>query len=507
MDTLTLSSMPGMASQHLAFEGMDVLATFFNPDYPTPNAFNVPSTFDWTVGQRKVTLAGLQYASAESMYTPGQADVGKTIAVSAMVPYFGVAHTAASPDTLTVLNVNDLPTGTLTIAGDTQAPGSRLQAVSTIADEDGLGMLSYQWKADGKDIPGATGASLTLGQAEAEAGKTITVVASYVDGFGQAESVASDADPQAAHRNTWGTIGITGTLAAGQTLHAAVQDPDGIGTVYYQWQTGAGDGNYADAAGAWGSDFAVGASAPAVVRVLTAYADRYGVVESHTTAIGTQGADTISTAGLGETILANGGNDAIVEKIHGSAIDGGDGLDTVITSMTRAVLVPSTTTPDTWLIENIVNLAYSTSLTNVERVLFSDGADGVALDFDGHAGQAYRLYQAAFDRTPDKVGIGFWMAQLNKGMALADVANAFVASSEFKTLYGATPGNADIVAKFYEHVLHREPDAQSQFWVDVLDRKAATVAEVLVGFSESAENVAALVGVEQQGIAFTPYTG
>lgn len=504
MDTLTLSGTPGMASQHLTFEGMDVLATFFNSDYPTPNAFNVPSTFDWTVGQRKVTLAGLQYASAESIYTPGQADVGKTIAVSAAVPYFGVMHTAASPDTLTVLNVNDLPTGTLTVAGDTKTPGSRLQAVSTIADEDGLGALSYQWKADGKDIPGATGASLTLGQAEA--GKTISVVASYVDGFGQAESVASDADPQAVHRNTWGTIGVTGPLAAGQTLHATVQDPDGVGQVYYQWQTGAGDGNYADVAGAWRSDFAVGAGAPAVVRVLTAYADRYGVVESHATAVGTQGADTITTAGLGETILANGGNDTIVEKFHGSTIDGGDGLDTFISNMGPA-LVPSTTAPNTWLIENMVNLAYSTSVTNVERVLFSNGGDGIALDFDGHGGQAYRLYQAAFDRAPDKVGIGFWMAQLDKGMALTDVANGFVASSEFKTLYGANPGNADIVAKFYEHVLHREPDAQSQFWVDVLDRKAATVAQVLAGFSESAENVAALVGVEQQGIAFTPYTG
>jgi hypothetical protein len=33
------------------------------------------------------------------------------------------------------------------------------------------------------------------------------------------------------------------------------------------------------------------------------------------------------------------------------------------------------------------------------------------------------------------------------------------------------------------------------------------VAEVLVGFSESAENVAALVGVAERGIEFTTYTG
>jgi hypothetical protein len=34
---------------------------------------------------------------------------------------------------------------------------------------------------------------------------------------------------------------------------------------------------------------------------------------------------------------------------------------------------------------------------------------------------------------------------------------------------------------------------------------AATVADVLIGFSESAENVAALVGVQKTGISYLPY--
>jgi hypothetical protein len=149
------------------------------------------------------------------------------------------------------------------------------------------------------------------------------------------------------------------------------------------------------------------------------------------------------------------------------------------------------------------------TLVNIERVVFGEPGDnrarGVALDYDGHGGQAYRLYQAAFNRTPDDFGVGFWMSRLDKGVSLTDVANAFVASSEFKTLYGTNPTNAAIVDQFYHNVLHRDPDPQSTFWVDVLDRKAATVAEVLIGFSESAENVAALVGVQKTGISYLPY--
>ena len=50
---------------------------------------------------------------------------------------------------------------------------------SSLADADGLGALSYEWKADGVTISGATGASYTLTQAEV--GKAITVSVGYTD--------------------------------------------------------------------------------------------------------------------------------------------------------------------------------------------------------------------------------------------------------------------------------------------------------------------------------------
>jgi hypothetical protein len=42
-------------------------------------------------------------------------------------------------------------------------------------------------------------------------------------------------------------------------------------------------------------------------------------------------------------------------------------------------------------------------LSGVERIAFSDAT--IALDIAGTAGQVYRIYQAAFSRTPDKPGL------------------------------------------------------------------------------------------------------
>ena len=92
--------------------------------------------------------------------------------------------------TLTILNVNDLPTGSVTIAG-TPREDEVLTASNTIADADGLGAISYQWKRDGVAINGATNSTYTLLQADV--GSVITVTASYTDQGGTNESVTSAA--------------------------------------------------------------------------------------------------------------------------------------------------------------------------------------------------------------------------------------------------------------------------------------------------------------------------
>jgi|GEM_PF-4634872 len=97
--------------------------------------------------------------------------------------------TASGTLVLNVTSVNDAPT--LTIDGASQI-GQSLTA--NLTDIDGLpdvGSISYQWKANGSEISGATSSSYTLTQSELN--KVITVTASYIDLGGTTENVTSAA--------------------------------------------------------------------------------------------------------------------------------------------------------------------------------------------------------------------------------------------------------------------------------------------------------------------------
>ncbi|MFM7120247.1 MAG: lectin-like protein, partial [Gammaproteobacteria bacterium] len=117
-----------------------------------------------------------------------QAQVGKAITVE--VSYTDAQSTVEGPlvsaATTPIANVNDAPTGAVTITG-TPTQGQTLSVSHTLADADGLGAITYRWFASGSATAIGTGSSYVLTQAEV--GKTISVVASYMDGFGAVESV------------------------------------------------------------------------------------------------------------------------------------------------------------------------------------------------------------------------------------------------------------------------------------------------------------------------------
>jgi hypothetical protein len=120
-----------------------------------------------------------------------QSEVSKVITV--VVSYTddgGTIETVISAATSAVRNVNDDPTGSVTITG-TAIQGNELVAVTTtLADDDGLGILSYQWKADGVNINGATASSYVL--THEDVGSQIKLSVSYTDGQGTNEIVSSD---------------------------------------------------------------------------------------------------------------------------------------------------------------------------------------------------------------------------------------------------------------------------------------------------------------------------
>ncbi|WP_298927029.1 choice-of-anchor U domain-containing protein [uncultured Ramlibacter sp.] len=191
--------------------------------------------------QHDVGSGYVNVGTDQATYTLGDADVGGIVRVR--IGYTdgqNFAESATSASTAAITNVNDLPTGVVSITG-AAAQGQTLTAANTLADADGLGAITYQWQENGTDIFGATAASLVL--AAAQLGKTITVRASYTDGFGTPESVTSGptpvvVSPAAPNNPPTGSVSIGGTPSQGQTLTATntISDADGLGAVSYQWR-------------------------------------------------------------------------------------------------------------------------------------------------------------------------------------------------------------------------------------------------------------------------------
>jgi hypothetical protein len=215
-------------------------------------------------------------------YTLTQDDVGKSISVTvSYVDGQGSAESRTSTATAAVANVNDAPTGGVTIGG-TPTQGHTLTASNTLADADGMGTVSYQWLRDGQAIPGATGGSYTL--TEADVGKAISVRASYVDKQGSAESRTSTATAAVANVNDapTGGVTITGTLAIGQVVHAhsTVADADGMGPATYRWLSSSDGVTWTVIEGATGESLTIGgALASRLLRVELIYTDGHGTRE------------------------------------------------------------------------------------------------------------------------------------------------------------------------------------------------------------------------------------
>lgn len=216
--------------------------------------------------------------------------------------------------------------------------------------------------------------------------------------------------------------------------------------------------------------------------------------------------DNVLTGNAAANVLKGGdGNDTLIGGGGNDVLDGGAGEDT---ARFAGKLADYTIKAGSALqVQAHADQATST-LTSIEAIQFDDATVLVRFDSSGIGGQAFRLYQAAFDRTPDLAGLGYWIDQMEHGATLQQVATQFIASDEFKTLFGAASSNTDFVDLMYQHVLHRAPDAAgAAYWIDLLDRHVSTDVDVLVQFSESAENKAALVGVMNDGIVYQPWHG
>jgi hypothetical protein len=109
-------------------------------------------------------------------------------------------------------------------------------------------------------------------------------------------------------------------------------------------------------------------------------------------------------------------------------------------------------------------------------------------EFETRVAPIARLYLAFFGRVPDYPGLAGWSSALASGTALAVIADAFAASSEFTSTYGSLTDGA-FIDLVYRNVLGRSADAAGHaFWLAELSARRITRGGLMAAFSESEES-------------------
>ena len=238
--------------------------------------------------------------STSKAYTLTQAEVGKTMTVTARYTDQQGTTETLTATTGTVTNVNNA--GTVTISG-TASEGEVLTA--TVMDADGLDGVSitYQWRASTDEAILSTSKAYTLTQSEV--GKTMTVTARYTDQQGTTETLTATTGT-VDNVNNAGTVTISGTASEGEVLTATVMDADGVdtSTITYQWRAGNAEAILSTSKAYTLTQSEVGKTMTVTVR----YTDQQGTTETLTATTGT--VDNVNnvtisgTASEGEVLTA-----------------------------------------------------------------------------------------------------------------------------------------------------------------------------------------------------------
>ncbi|MBP6597953.1 MAG: trypsin-like serine protease [Giesbergeria sp.] len=159
--------------------------------------------------------------------------------------------------------------------------------------------------------------------------------------------------------------------------------------------------------------------------------------------------------------------------------------------------------PDSATLNDLVASLKSGAVTRaklIESLMDSD-------EFRGRLDPVVRLYTAYFKRLPDYEGLTYWVNRMHPGsgmgLGLVQVSDAFAQSNEFVLTYGQLSHTA-FISRVYQNVLGRDPEAEGYaYWMGRLSAGMPR-GEVMLGFSESAENKQANA---QSQLVTTTYAG
>ena len=225
--------------------------------------------------------------------------------------------------------------------------------------------------------------------------------------------------------------------------------------------------------------------------------DGYGGTDS------LRGIENVNGSRFSDSLRGDDGRN-IFQGLNGDdAISGEGGIDVSIYTGARNTYAIAASGALRTVSDTIAGRDGIDVLRDVERLQFTDGV----LAFDNlltdTAGKGYLLYRAAFDRTPDTEGLGYWVGELDRGQDyVAVMASSFIASPEFIAKYGSNTSNAAFVNLIYQNVLDRAPDPEGgAYWLDQLN-SGFVRANMLASFAISGENYAIVRPFISDGIFF-----
>lgn len=193
--------------------------------------------------------------------------------------------------------------------------------------------------------------------------------------------------------------------------------------------------------------------------------------------------------GLNNTVIGNA-QDNVFEVVMGNwVIDGQSGDDTVKLANALSDYVISQESFNGELQATLYGPEGKVVVRGVQTIEFTDAiltkAEGAEISEVDH------LYEEVLGRNPDPEGLTYWVKQMSQGAILADVAQAFAQSAEFKRLYG-TPSEEQLVQELYEAILGRDADAPGlSYWTEKLVVHDMTEGQLIVSLMQSAESQAA----------------
>ncbi|MCQ1548762.1 MAG: DUF4214 domain-containing protein [Candidatus Accumulibacter phosphatis] len=185
---------------------------------------------------------------------------------------------------------------------------------------------------------------------------------------------------------------------------------------------------------------------------------------------------------------------------HGNdALDGGNGVDTLVFSLARSTYTLQRSASGTYSIEK-PDSAGTDALVSVERLQFADRK--VALDLDGNAGSTAKVLGAVFgaDSVYNLAYVGIGLGLLDGGMSYQDLMQLAL-----DVRLGASATHQAVVNLLYTNVIGNAPPPDDlAFFTGLLDSGTLTPAGLGVIAANTQQNAVKidLVGLQESGIAF-----